>query len=113
MLSTIEMTEEEFQRILNDLVITYNQAVEILRDAGILRGRELANLTEDNGRALKAERSPKQKFLAQCLYPPAFNQDSRSFEESACRRREDNPGPQQDPGQSDPDCGLHQDHYPG
>ena len=35
MLSTIEMTEEEFQRILNDLVITYNQAVEILRDSGI------------------------------------------------------------------------------
>ena len=63
MLSTIEMTEEEFQRILNDLVITYNQAVEILRDAGILRGRELANLTEDNGRALKAEKSPTQKFL--------------------------------------------------
>lgn len=63
MLSTIEMTEEEFQRILNDLVITYNQAVEILRDAGILRGRELAKLTEDNSRALKAEKSPIQKFL--------------------------------------------------
>lgn len=63
MLSTIEMTEEEFQRILNDLVITYNHAVEILRDAGILRGRELAKLTEDNSRALKAEKSPIQKFL--------------------------------------------------
>lgn len=63
MLSTIEIPEEEFKGIMNELVITYNQAAEILRDAGILRGRELAKLTEDNSRALKAEKSPTGKIL--------------------------------------------------
>ena len=61
--STIEIPEEEFQGIMNELVTTYNQAAEILRDSGILRGRELAKLTEDNSRALKAEKSPTGKIL--------------------------------------------------
>lgn len=63
MLSTIEITEVEFQGIMNELVITYNQAAEILRDAGVLRGKELAKFTEDSSRALKAEKSPTGKIL--------------------------------------------------
>jgi hypothetical protein len=36
---------------------------EMVRDAGILRGRELARLTEDHTQALKAEKSPITKIL--------------------------------------------------
>jgi hypothetical protein len=35
----------------------------MVRDAGILRGRELARLTEEHTQALKAERSPITKIL--------------------------------------------------
>jgi len=36
---------------------------ELVRDAGILRGRELARLTESHNQAIKAERSPITKLL--------------------------------------------------
>jgi len=36
---------------------------EAVRDAGILRGRELARLTEDHARAIKTEQSPTSKLL--------------------------------------------------
>jgi hypothetical protein len=59
----LEISMSEFQGLLEELVVTYNQLAKIVRDAGILRGRELARLTEDNSRALKAEKSPTTKFL--------------------------------------------------
>ena len=59
----LEIPVSEFQGLLNELVFTYNQIAETVRDAGILRGRELAKLTEDNSRALKAEKSPTNKLL--------------------------------------------------
>jgi hypothetical protein len=59
----LEIPLSEFKRIMNDLVITYNQIAEIVREAGILRGRELARVTEENSRALKAEKSPITKLL--------------------------------------------------
>ena len=59
----LEIPLSEFQHLLNELATTYNQIAEVVRDAGILRGRELARLTEDNSRALKAEKSPTTKFL--------------------------------------------------
>ena len=59
----LEIPLSEFQGLLNELVFTYNQIAETVRDAGILRGRELAKLTEDNSRALKAEKSPTDKLL--------------------------------------------------
>jgi hypothetical protein len=59
----LEIPVSEFQSLLKDLATTYNQIAEAVRDAGILRGRELARITEDNSRALKAEKSPTTKFL--------------------------------------------------
>lgn len=54
----LEIPASELQHVMEDLVSVYNQIAETVRDAGILRGRELARLTEDHTRALKAERSP-------------------------------------------------------
>ena len=59
----LEIPLSEFQNILKDFVLIYNQMAETVRDAGILRGRDLARLTEDHSRALKAERSPTTKLL--------------------------------------------------
>ena len=59
----LEIPLSEFQNILNDLVLTYNQMAQMVKDAGILRGRELARLTEDHSRAVKAEKSPTTKLL--------------------------------------------------
>jgi len=59
----LEIPASELQGLLNELVLTYNQMAEMVRDAGILRGRELARLTEDHARGLKAERSPITKLL--------------------------------------------------
>jgi len=59
----LEIPLSEFQRLLKELATTYNQLAETVRDAGILRGRELGKLTEDNSRAIKAEKSPTTKFL--------------------------------------------------
>jgi len=58
-----EIPASELQGLLNELVLTYNQMAEMVRDAGILRGRELARLTENHARGLKAERSPITKLL--------------------------------------------------
>ena len=59
----LEIPLSEFQHLLKELATTYNQLAETVRDAGILRGRELGKLTEDNSRAIKAEKSPTTKFL--------------------------------------------------
>ena len=60
---TLEIPVSEFQAVLEDLVLIHNQIVEAVRDAGLLRGRELARLTEDHARTLKAEKSPTAKLL--------------------------------------------------
>jgi len=59
----LEIPLSEFQHVLEDFVSVYNQMAEAVRDAGILRGKELARLTEDHVRALKAEKSPTTKLL--------------------------------------------------
>ena len=59
----LEIPLSEFQHVLEDIVSVYNQLAETVRDAGILRGRELARLTEDHSRAIKAEKSPTAKLL--------------------------------------------------
>jgi hypothetical protein len=58
----LEIPLSEFKHVLEDLVSVYNLMAETVRDAGILRGRELAKLTEGHSRALKAEKSPTTKF---------------------------------------------------
>ena len=59
----LEIPLSEFQHVLEDLVSVYNQMAEVVRDAGILRGRVLSRLTEDHSRVIKAEKSPTAKLL--------------------------------------------------
>jgi hypothetical protein len=59
----LEIHASELQHLLNESLITHNQIAEMVRDAGILLGKELARLTEDHARALKTEKSPLTKIL--------------------------------------------------
>jgi hypothetical protein len=59
----LEIHASEMQSLLNEMVLTHNEMAEMIRDAGILRGRELARITESHNTALKAEKSPITKLL--------------------------------------------------
>jgi len=59
----LEIPASELQGLLSEMVCTYNQIAEMVKDAGILRGRELAKITECHCQALRAERSPITKML--------------------------------------------------
>ena len=67
-----EIPASELQGLLNEMVLTHNQMAEMVRDAGILRGRELARLTESHNAALKAERSPITKMIMLNAYIRQF-----------------------------------------
>ena len=54
----LEIPVSEIEGLLKELVETHNQIAEVVRDAGILRGRELARVTEKHNQALRAEKSP-------------------------------------------------------
>jgi hypothetical protein len=58
----LEIPASELQGLLNELVFTYNQIAETVRDAGILRGRELAKTVTRASDNLKATRSPIEKL---------------------------------------------------
>jgi hypothetical protein len=58
----LEIQASELQGLLNELVLTYNQIAETVRDAGILRGRELAKMVTRASDSLKATRSPIEKL---------------------------------------------------
>jgi hypothetical protein len=68
----LEIPSSELQSLLNEMVLTHNELAELVRDAGILRGRELARLTEDHAGALKAERSPITKLILLNAYIRQF-----------------------------------------
>lgn len=68
----LEIPLSELQHLLSEIAITHNQLAELVRDSGILRGRELARLTEDHNRALKAERSPLVKLIMLNAYVRQF-----------------------------------------
>jgi hypothetical protein len=68
----LEIPASELQGLLNEMVLTHNQLAELVRDSGILRGRELARLTEDHARGLKAERSPITKLIMLNAYIRQF-----------------------------------------
>jgi hypothetical protein len=67
-----EIPFSELQGLLNEMVLTHNQIAEMVRDAGILRGRELARLTESHNAVLKAERSPITKLILLNAYIRQF-----------------------------------------
>jgi hypothetical protein len=57
-----EIPFSELQGLLNEMVLTYNQIADTIRDAGILRGRELARMLTRNSDSLKVTRSPIEKL---------------------------------------------------
>ena len=50
----LEIPLSEFQGLLEEMVFTHNQIVEMIRDAGILRGRELSKMVTRASDSLKA-----------------------------------------------------------
>ena len=58
-----EIPLSELQGILEALIETHNLLSEAMQETGILRGRELARLTESHSQALRAEKSPITKML--------------------------------------------------
>jgi len=68
----LEIPFSELQGLLNEMVLTHNQMAELVRDSGILRGRELARLTESHNAALKVERSPITKMIMLNAYIRQF-----------------------------------------
>jgi hypothetical protein len=70
--TVLEIPASELQSLLDEMVLTHNQLAELVRDSGILRGRELARLTEDHAGALKAERSPITKLIMLNAYIRQF-----------------------------------------
>jgi len=59
----IEVPLSELQAFFDELKTTYNTLNELLKDQGILRGRELAELNTRASRTIKAEKSPMGKLL--------------------------------------------------
>jgi hypothetical protein len=68
----LEVPLSELQGLLNEMLLTHNLLAEMVRDAGILRGRELARITEKHATSLKAEKSPLTKILLLNAYIRQF-----------------------------------------
>jgi hypothetical protein len=58
----LEIPASELQRFFDDLILTFNSLNDLLRDQGILRGKELADLNTRASKAVKAARSPIEKL---------------------------------------------------
>ena len=58
----LEIPLSEFQGLLDEMVLTHNQIAEMIRDAGILRGRELSKMVTRTSDSLKVTRSPMEKL---------------------------------------------------
>ena len=58
----LEIPLSEFQGLLEEMVLTHNQIAEMVRDAGILRGRELSKMVTRASDNLKVIRSPMEKL---------------------------------------------------
>ena len=58
----LEIPLSEFHGLLEEMVLTHNQIAEMIRDAGILRGRELSKMVTRASDSLKAARSPTEKL---------------------------------------------------
>jgi len=58
----LEIPRSEFQGLLEEMVLTHNQLAEMIRDAGILRGRELSKMVTRASDSLKVTRAPMEKL---------------------------------------------------
>ena len=59
----LEIPVFELQALFTDLIQVYDTLNEVLKDAGILRGRELAEMNTKASRAVEAEKSPIGKLV--------------------------------------------------
>lgn len=59
----LEIPASELQRFFDDLILTFNSLNDLIKDNGILRGRELAELNQKASHAVKAALSPIEKLL--------------------------------------------------
>ena len=59
----LEIPTSELQHFFDDLILTFNSLNDLLKDNGILRGKELAELNTRANQAVKAEKSPIGKLL--------------------------------------------------
>jgi len=64
----LEIPALEIQLVLKEAADLFNQAAELVRDAGILRGRELARMLTKASDSLKATRSPTEKLMLVFAY---------------------------------------------
>jgi ElaB/YqjD/DUF883 family membrane-anchored ribosome-binding protein len=64
----LEIPASELQHFFDDLILTFNSLNDLLKDHGILRGRELAELNTRANQTVKAARSPMEKLLALNAY---------------------------------------------
>lgn len=64
----LEIPVSELQALSRDLIQVYDTLNEILKDAGILRGRELAEMNTKASSAVKAEKSPIGKLIVLSAY---------------------------------------------
>lgn len=62
-IDVLEIPLTDLQGLLSEMVETYNLMVELVKDSGILRGRDLARLTGRAQDSLMATRSPIDKML--------------------------------------------------
>jgi hypothetical protein len=61
--TTVELSVSELQGFFDELIVTYNSLNDLLKDQGILRGRELAEMNVRVNQAVKAEKSPLGKLM--------------------------------------------------
>ena len=66
--SVLEIPLADMQGLLSEMVSTYNAMVELVKDSGILRGRDLARLTTKAQDGLMAARSPIEKGVLLCAF---------------------------------------------
>ena len=59
----LEIPVSELQALFDDLIQVYDTLNGILKETGIMRGRELAELNTKASRAVKAEKSPIGKLI--------------------------------------------------
>ncbi len=64
----LEIPASELQGLLSEMIETYNLMAEMVKDVGVLRGRELARLTARAQDSLMAARSPIEKGLLLCAF---------------------------------------------
>lgn len=66
--SILEIPASDLQGLISEMVETYNLMVELVKDSGILRGRDLARLTARAQDSLKAARSPIETGVLLCAF---------------------------------------------